>query len=141
MTVNFPRFILLALALTACTPAPVTAPDLIAPTRLAAKATTGTGGTYDARLIGSQLEVSYDDRYRYFQGALELGAYVKLHLRNGEARDLGLVALHQPTGGTSVRSGRVGLPVDGGEVVVVELAFCHGDRWDSDNGKNYRVSF
>lgn len=138
---NFLRVAILSLTLTACAPAPVTQPDLLAPTKLAAKAVTGTGNAYDARFLGSQLEISYDDRYRYFQGALAIGAYVKLHLRNGETRDLGLVGLHQPSGGTSVRSGRTGLPVGQGEVAAVELAFCHGDRWDSDNGRNYRVSF
>ncbi len=90
------------------------------------------------------LYINYDDRARFFTGwDTSINAYVKVWTRSGQVIEVRSISLHHPSGGTSVYGGYATLHGTTGpqDVAAVELAFFRQDRWDSNFGRNYRLTF
>ncbi|MEB3196922.1 MAG: hypothetical protein VKP62_06920 [Candidatus Sericytochromatia bacterium] len=113
---------------------------------------TGVGSTYDVSLRddslakGAKIILSYHDAKGYFApGAMagdDLHAYIKVTPKSGKALEITSLRLNQDRGRQSFYAGSElvkGYAVK--EIKAVELAFYMGKTWDSNLGKNYRVSF
>lgn len=114
---------------------------------------TGVGNHFNVRVYRHnaddstvKVDVTYEDRVAYFSSlgpALEIGAYAEVLMANGDRRTYRKLRLHKPSLGTPIRTGRITL---GGvtkveDVRSVEVAFHYGGMWDSNQGKNYVVTF
>ncbi len=107
------------------------------------------GGRYIDPL---SLRISYADPYRYFRGAKSINAYVAIHTyrqyKSGAKTPAHDYELRQVP--LALKDGKyqadLPLELEGGvgdnfEVLdYADLAFDLGDRWDSNEGANYRVT-
>ena len=150
-------FSLVALVIVAgCGQAPVSTAPASTPDMTAQAATrqqkTGVGSTFhvslrqDSLAGGTSVALSYQDARGYFApGAMagqDLYAYIKTTTRSGQVLENTKLRLSPDRGQRTLYAGSdLAKALAAKDFKAVEVAFYMGKTWDSNLGKNYRVTF